>query len=218
MKPHRFKFLVLTATACVAMAGFSAAAASAPAQYRIRLDRVIAAIQAAHPELAGDAVQLAAAVDAREPEPAFRVGPLLMSPTPGGPGSHPEARVRVECAMVAACLPFYAWVQLPADGVTPGRTTENPDAARFGSLQRIDPGSSEHIAGAKQSQEVSAVQLVHAGEHARLLIDSGFLHLNLPVICLQAGAVGKSIRVRTLGKPREYAAIVVNATTVRGYL
>ncbi len=56
------------------------------------------------------------------------------------------------------------------------------------------------------------------GTHASMLIDSGRIHLRIPVTCLGSGAPGALIRVAGPKNIRFYQATVVDDTTVRGTL
>ena len=153
--------------------------------YPIRLEQVVRAVLAAHPELAGDAIALPEALAAREDAPALEAGPVERWSDGAGMG-----HVRLRCQSESVCLPFYASVHLlPSQigGPKPGL----PGAA--------EPG-------------------LRAGERASMVIDSGRLHLRIPVTCLSSGAVGSTIRVAGPAHSKVYEAAVVDQITVRGNL
>ncbi len=65
---------------------------------------------------------------------------------------------------------------------------------------------------------VKAESILRPGTHASMLIDSGRIHLRIPVTCLGSGAPGAQIRVAGPKNARYYQATVVDETTVRGTL
>ncbi len=51
-----------------------------------------------------------------------------------------------------------------------------------------------------------------------MVIDSGLLHIRVPVTCLQSGATGSIIRVAGPARRKVYEAAIVDSATVRGTL
>ncbi len=100
------------------------------------------------------------------------------------------------------CLPFYALVHLaasePAEGGRPAL------------------GAAASATQAVARQENAPV--LRIGQRASMVIDSGLLHLRIPVTCLQGGAVGSTIRVAGPGRSKIFEAAVLDGTTVRGNL
>ena len=146
--------------------------------------------------------QVARAVLAAHPELAGAAIALPEAPTArenepalaAGPverwGSQPgTAHVRMRCQVESVCLPFYASVHLaPSQGEA-------------------------------RSQEVREAQpVLRAGERASMVIDSGRLHLRIPVTCLTSGAVGSTIRVAGPARSKVFEAAVLDKSTVRGEL
>lgn len=164
---------------CVAMA-----AGNRPA-FALDLETAKHAVVEAHPELAGDAMELATPISLRDPSPVLQAGPLERFGTSG--------RVRLRCQGENTCLPFYILVHLPA-----------PETAAIG--------------GGALAVSKTAENVLRFGDHASMLIDSGLLHLRLPVTCLQAGAVGQTIRVAGPSHSKVYQVAVVDRSTVRGSL
>ncbi len=162
--------------------------------YPIRLDAAVHAVLAAHAELAGTAVELPMKVEARSEEPVLLAGPIEPMKIPGGSGDleWSQGRVRLRCAKPGACMPFYVLVHVPP---TTKAVTTKP----------LDDTS-------------SLPAVLRNGARVYLLIDSGRLHLRVPVTCLQGGTAGSMIHVAALAHGRVYEAAIVDGTTVRGSL
>lgn len=175
----------LTLTLLFSTAALTAFAADRPQSYLLDPEAATHAVLAAHPELAGDAMELARRIVLREPAPSLQVGPVERSGAIG--------RVRVRCGAETACLPFYVLVHLPAAQI--------PAAYR-----QTQPSASE------------STPVLRSGDRTSMVIDSGLLHLRVPVTCLQAGVVGSTIRVTGPARGKVYQAAVIDRTTVRGSL
>ncbi len=165
------------------------ASAAGPVRYPIHADQVARAVFAAHPELAGDLIDLPESAAARESEPVLEAGPVERW---GGTASA-TAHVRMRCQGEGACLPFYASVHLPD-----AQAVAAPAVAR--------------------REQTAHTEELHSGERVSMVIDSGLLHLRIPVTCLGSGAVGSVIRVAGPSRSKVYEASVVDGNTVRGRL
>jgi hypothetical protein len=194
MKPLFLTLLLFSAVIAVRPGN----AASGSPVYSIRAEDAAHAVLAAHPELAGDQIELPSSIETREAAPVLEAGPLERWAVPArmGAGTGESAtaargRVRLRCQTENTCLPFYVWVHLPAS-----------DAPAL-------PGSVQ----ARQSDPV-----LRTGAHASMLIDSGLLHLRVPVTCLQGGSVGATIRVAGPARGRVYQVAIIDRATVRGSL
>ncbi len=165
-------------------------AALPPAQLNhLQLEDVTRAIVAAHPEIAGAEVELPAAIATHETAPELKAGVVEHWAADGASFAH----IRIWCAASTACRPFYAKVHFAA----------------------------EQTAAASQkvlTPTENAVEILRPGAHAALLIDSGRIHLRIPVTCLGGGAPGAPIRVAGPKHARTYQATVIDGTTVRGVL
>ncbi len=192
-----------------AQAAFAATAAvpqsTAQSSYAVQVSAITNAVLAAHPELAGDPLDLPGRIFAHEAEPSLTAGPIEnwfggdMRESRNG-----LARVRVQCRLSSVCLPFYATVHLPLANVS--------SAAAAPSQPRK----------ATVSSEPAAELPLHIGSRALLLIDNGVLHLRIPVLCLQAGRPGSTIRVRSavrdFGGNQFFEATVIDGLSLRGSL
>lgn len=205
MKP----LLLLLVLLGVATAPRAVKAASSSPAYAIRTEDAARAVLAVHPELAGDAVELPTRIETRTEAPILEAGSLerLAVPSTAGaisPGTATGVsigRIRIHCRTESACLPFYVWVHLPASDAS---TLQQGAPAGLPDHENVSPLASEPV--------------LRTGAHAFMVIDSGLLHLRIPVICLQSGAVGTSIRVAGPTHGRVYQVAIVDQSTVRGSL
>ena len=189
----RFLFISL-ALVCLCPAMRTAHARSAADTHRIAPVHVVDAVLAAHPDLAGTVIELPAPVNASTAAPVLSAGPLER-----WSASSSTARVRLQCQGQGVCLPFYAIVHL------------SPTAAALA-------GGSPRASEKPNQTSPSPSPAIHTGQRASLLIDSGLLHLRVPVTCLQAGAIGSTIRVAGPGRRMIYEAAVLDGATLRGKL
>ena len=195
----------------IAYAGVLAASFSGGVQaeklshsFQVTSAEVQKAIVAAHPELDGASIELPARIEARVQNPALNVG--AVQPEGARDSSESRALVRLGCRNESVCLPFYATVHMSAAQA----------AAAMPALAEIRSSSAAY--GGNKAPAI------RAGQHALLLMDSGPVHIHVPVTCLQSGEVGAVIRVesstRVAGELRRqiYKAAVVNDSLVRGSL
>jgi len=108
---------------------------------------------------------------------------------------------RLECENTRECLPFYVSVRA-------GQGSEI-EAVRTST----DSPSPEAIPGPADSSTV-----LRKGSPARLLLEGGNVHISIPVICLEAGAPGQTIRVSDKEHHMVYSAQVVSAFLLKGAL
>ncbi len=171
--------------------------AALPAQgSQIQVADATRAIVAAHPELAGAPVELPAAILTREAAPSLEAGPVEHWPA----SAASLGRIRMRCADDTICRPFYATVHLAA---AQAQTAPEPGKGAAAHTSAVVPTPSD---------------MLHPGAHASLVIDSGRIHLRIPVTCLGSGAPGAPIRVAGPKNARIYQATVVDGATVRGVL
>jgi flagella basal body P-ring formation protein FlgA len=57
-----------------------------------------------------------------------------------------------------------------------------------------------------------------AGSRATLLLEGDHVHIQVPVVCLQNGAVGQTIRVASPDHKQTYVAQVTGNNVLRGRL
>jgi len=109
----------------------------------------------------------------------------------------------VRCASSADCVPFLVRWPQPA-GAEPGKEA---------SAQLSSSSSSSH-SNPPQTQRT----LLRPGETATLVWDQDGIRVVLPVICLDRGNVGDSIRVRIKSGSRVLRAEIVNESLLRAIL
>ncbi|HVI08292.1 MAG TPA: flagella basal body P-ring formation protein FlgA [Candidatus Binatia bacterium] len=96
----------------------------------------------------------------------------------------------LRCARAEQCVPFLVWAKDANRTPEPGRTR----AAR-------QPDSVAHI--------------VTPGQSATLVWDDAGIRVTVPVICLEGGAVGATVRVRVKNGPEVLRAVVTGAHALR---
>jgi hypothetical protein len=139
-------------------------------------------------------VSLLANVVAVEPHPALDILSVeLLGDQPAGQPSQDRTIVKMACHRPGTCLPFYAIVSLPAAAAP-------ASAGKSG-------GSAQRIAALKPSAEVA----MRAGTRATLVMNDDRTHIQVAVVSLENGAVGRKIRVASPDHKQVYLAEVVNA-------
>ena len=167
------------------------AAATPPARFPITLAEVAVALATQQPTLAATSLEVPP-MTATAPDPGLVVEGLRAA----GPNT---AEVRLACRDTTTCLPFYVQVR----GANTGRI-------RFQST----------VPARLPASHASLPQppAIRSGARAELRIDSGRLHISLPVICLASGSLGGEIRVTSLDHTRIYTARIVSASLLEGSL
>lgn len=148
-------------------------------------------------QVADEQVSLPAKVVATEPFPLLDI--LSIEPLSGQrPMEHSEARswVKLACHLPGTCLPFYAVVSWPEG--TMGHAT---GAAALAGNAVLKP---------------NAGIAMHAGAHATLVMDDLRSHIQISVISLESGGVGRMIRVASPDHKHVYTAEVVSASLLKG--
>jgi len=113
-------------------------------------------------------------------------------------------KVQLRCRDHRACLPFYVLLTGAEKAGTRGQT-----------LQPTSGISSE----GRNATEVFAKQtLMHDGDPAILLFDNTGLRISLPVICLQSGSRGQTIRVESRDHKRFFKAKIVESGLLKATL
>ena len=203
---NRLPVLLLLAS----LAAPAARAAAGSPSYAVTLESATHAVLAAHPDLAGDAIELPARIEARTPAPALLAGPVERA-APSGNSTESVAHIRIHC-QAEACLPFYVSVHLS------GAELSGSEAQQPG----IQTPSSPRFAAARAQNSAAAAPVqapvLRPGQRASMVIDSGLLHIRVPVTCLQSGAAGSMIRVAGPARRKVYEAAIVDGSTVRGTL
>lgn len=107
------------------------------------------------------------------------------------PWQEGRLKVRIACRERKECLPFYVGV----------RTTDLPAFRASRSVRKM---------------AIKEPVVLRTGETATLLLQNGRVQITLPVICLENGSIGRTIRVTTRDRKQIYRAEVVTETLVKG--
>jgi hypothetical protein len=106
-----------------------------------------------------------------------------------------QYKVRLDCPQPRTCVPFFAIVSWP-----PGTPLSE--------LPTLDRGA--------QARPTAPPIAIRAGSPATLLVDTAQMHLRIPVISLQNGALGSTIHVASPDRKQTYTATVLSPTTLTG--
>jgi hypothetical protein len=140
-------------------------------------------------QVADRQVSLLAKVVASEPNPLLDVASVEpLSDRWSGQHSEPRSLVKLACHAPGTCLPFYAIVswQGPAPSVA-----------------------------ANAALKPNAAITMRVGTHATLLMDDARSHVQVAVISLESGAVGRRIRVASPDHKQIYIGEVVSANLLK---
>lgn len=165
---------------------------AAPQHYAIGAETIAAAISSTGIQTSPDEVSLLASVVATTPTPTLEVRFLK------GTGAH-QLMVRLECAKREECLPFFVEIR-----VSPGREAQLP----------MMLPSTPSPRSASQFQPI----LVRTGSPATLELDGGHIHIRIPVICLDNGSLGLTVRAIDKESRRIYTAQVTEDGLLKGRL
>jgi hypothetical protein len=176
---------------------FSAAMAlpamAASGRVSITAEQVAAAINKAGMNISAGQVVLLTDVVATGSAPQLKVE--SMEPW----GDH-RMKFRLNCVKSEECLPFFVAVQWSQEEATPPGFADHSSTA----ISLAKPGSSSYA--------------VRVGSPAILLIEGDHIHIQLPVVCLQNGAIGQTIRVTSPDHRQTYTAEVGGDAVLRGKL
>jgi len=182
------RMTLISAAMVLAAAALPAAAANTRAA--ISTAQVAAAISSAGIKIAADQVTLLADVAAVTPDPTLMVESMERW------GDH-RTKVRMSCAN-AECVPFYVTVQWEQ---------AEPAAAAFGGRAATTAVPAKPAAGAV---------VLRAGVTATLLLESDHVHIRIPVVCLESGTSGQTIRVATPDRRQTFMAQVGDPALRKG--
>jgi hypothetical protein len=186
-----------------------------PARPAIRLEQVVAALDRANLPLANAEVNLLAQNTASTDKPRLEVRGVEAWGDRG-------ARVRMDCEAHEQCLPFYVavhWADAGAAQAALQSASGLPGTRVATKGQQFGEGVARVAEKSSAQKDLGAPGLsVHVGSRATLLLDGGKLHIQLPVICLEDGEPGRTIRVTALDHKQTYRAEVVDSTLLKATL
>jgi hypothetical protein len=111
--------------------------------------------------------------------------------------------VRMECAETDNCLPFFVSLRASEEA-----------SARLAAVTQSD-SSLDRIGAQDFTRRPVAI---HNGAPAILLIDGAHVHIRVPVVSLENGAIGQTIRVTEKDNHQNYMAVVVQDGLLQGRL
>ncbi|MGA2570219.1 MAG: hypothetical protein ABSF23_06835 [Terracidiphilus sp.] len=179
--------------------GFLLAAVTAPAapaaeHYAITPGLVAATMSQAGMQVTPDQVTLLANVVATTPAPALKVASVQKL-------NDRRFLARMECRKSEECLPFFVSL----------------GAGQKGGVQGAPISPDLQLAGLTPRTAARAIVLRN-GSPAKLLLDGNHVHISIPVICLESGAPGQTIRVTDKAHRMVFMAEVVDGTLLKGRL
>jgi hypothetical protein len=181
---------------CIVFAAVGWPALAATRHYAVSAEQVAASVTGLGVQLMPDQVSLLTDVTATTPTPSLQVRFV----------ERVEAdrfMVRLECGSQEDCMPFIASVHAS------GETATRLSAVSLRSSLRGSLSSSD-------SNTRSDAVFMRSGSRAILQLDNEHVHIRIPVICLESGVAGKTIRVTDKDHTRVYSAQVVQAGLLQG--
>lgn len=177
-----------------ALVSVDASAAVTPSEhFSITSKEVVQAMESKQLPVDGVEVVLPAHISTTVAEPALDVASVAVV------DSH-NARLRMECQVRSVCTPFYA-------------------AVHWSSAKTLSPQQIMSAHGAAIVAKAAAGQvMLRSGSTAMMLIDEDRLHIRMPVVCMQGGAVGDKVRVTTPNHRQTFEALILNAQELKGSL
>jgi hypothetical protein len=170
----------------IALAAAMLPAMAATAHVAINPAQVAGAISNAGIKISPEQVMLLADVVANQADPTLVVESMER-------WGDNRMKVRMNCAN-SECLPFFVAVQWGQNEPTPA-----------GYASRGTVGAS-----------ISKPIVLHAGSTATLILDSDHVHIKLPVICLESGTVGQTIRVASKDHRQTFTAQIGDPAALKG--
>jgi hypothetical protein len=179
----------------IAMVAFCCAAAlpaaAAAGRYAVTAELIAAAVSSNGVAISPDQVTMLTGVFASVANPQLRVISI-------GRAGNQRTIARLECAATDQCLPFFVAL----------RTDDNTNAALAVS-----------IAPAPVAVKTRTAQIaVRSGSTATLLLEGPHVQITLPVICMQNGSPGQTIRTTSPDRRQSYVAQVGADGTLKGRL
>jgi hypothetical protein len=189
MKPRNLFLIPIAIVAFFCAAVLPAAAESR--RYAVTAELIAAAVSSNGVAISPGQVTLLTNVFASVADPELRVMSI-------GRAGDQRTIARLECAAADQCLPFF--VALRTDGNTNAALLANPTPAP----------------AAVKSRPAEIV--VRSGSTATLLLEGPHVQITLPVICMQNGAAGQTIRATSPDHLQSYVAQVGNDGILKGRL
>jgi hypothetical protein len=174
------------------MLGAAVALPAAAERHAITTEQIADAVRHVGMEISPQQIAMMSDVVASSADPELRVQSIQ-------PVAGDRAIVRLQCARVSQCLPFFVSLHLS------GTSATQPAAAAVRS-------AAPPVLPVTTSSP--APVLVRRGSVATLDLDGEHVHISIPVISLENGSAGQSIRVTDRNHKQTYMAQVVDSGVV----
>ena len=159
----------------------------------ISRESILGALHSSGIQIAPGQMEELSGMTASEPNPPLKVLSIDMLDSESD-------KVLLRCEHANACLPFYVLVHWGQSG-----------ARSAGQLGRM--------AGRAAPPDQRAENLlVHSGKIVILKLDGEYVHMTLPVLCLQSGGRGQRVRVISKDTKKRYVALVMGKGVVASTL
>jgi hypothetical protein len=168
-------------------------AVAASGRVPITAEQVAAAINGAGMKVSANQVVLLADIMATNSAPRLKVESMERW------GDH-QIKFRLDCVKTEECLPFFVAVRWSQAESVPPVFADHSSTA----ISLAKPGSNSFI--------------VRSGTPAILLLTGDHIHIQLPVVCLENGVVGQTIRAASPDHRQTYRAEVGEDSVLRGRL
>lgn len=179
-----------------AVLGHAGATRPAGVQYRVSERRVAAALAARAISVQPEQVEFLAAVKSNQAEPELEVAHLQAA----GRGA---LLARIRCREAGACLPFLVVVHF-------SNSQEAPAMLERQHASEIQPR--------RTNTPTRPAWIVKSGQTATFVLEGKEMRATTPVICLQNGRQGESIRVSSLDRKRIMVGEIVGPGLLHGTL
>jgi len=184
---------------CIVCMVMSWPALAASARYAIRADQVATAVSRMGVNVVAGQVTLLSNVVAASPDSELQVQSMERL-------GNDRFMTRLACASSEDCLPFMASLLVSHE--------EAAQLTMASSRLSVLKGND----GEPGPQPRTGVLAVRNGAPAILQLDGGHVHIRIPVICLQGGSEGQTVRVSSPDHRKVYAAKVAGEGLLQGRL
>ena len=164
--------------------------------YRVGADRVAEALAARGISVQPGQLEFLASVKSSRPDPALEIEHLQAT-------SRDSVLARVRCREAGVCLPFLVVLRLT--------TKQDPQTI----LERLPATKVQFLPAGNQHRPK---WMVKTGQTATFVMQGKDVRATTPVICLQNGRQGESIRVSSLDRKRIMVGEIVAPGLLRGTL
>jgi Chaperone for flagella basal body P-ring formation len=175
-------------------------AAAASGRNSITTEQVSAAMARAGMQVSAKQVELLSDVVAATPSPTLKIRSME-------PWGDNRMMVRFDCGTPDECVPFFVAVRLVP--VNAPSDAGGNDA---------HPSGSRHSTSNTSTSVVATIPDIRSGSTATLIIEGGHVHIKIPVVTMENGSIGQTIRVSSRDRKQSYTAEVIDGTLLRASL